>query len=97
MRLFPRTIKHALNVGVVDDVRTNNTKHDTLMQIAHEVRQSLDNEDGQQILTNIWTLRERFEPEVVANENASRSHPVKIVKAAYRARATGASWQMPLQ
>jgi len=81
-------------LGVVDDVRTNNTKHDTLMQIAHEVRQSLDNEDGQQMLANIRTLRAHFEPE--AKEKASRPRPAKVAKGAYRARGDDASWQMTL-
>jgi hypothetical protein len=41
-----KIIPHQL--GVVDDVRTNNTKHDMLMHIAHEVGQMLNDEDGKQ-------------------------------------------------
>ncbi len=66
-----------LGLGVVSDVRTNNTKHDTLMRIAHEVGQLLDNEDGKQILANIRTLRERFEPETLVKERAAKPRLAK--------------------
>ena len=56
---------------------------------------SVQDEDGQRILQNIRVLRERFEPEVVAKEKASRPRPAKVAKGAYRARAVDASWQMP--
>ncbi len=48
-----------------------------LKQIAHEVRQSLDNEDGENILANIRTLRVTFEPEAVAKEDAERARWAK--------------------
>ena len=54
-------------------------------------------EEGQHTFKNIRLLRERFEPEVVAKEKASRPPRAKFVKAVYRARAIDASWQMPLQ
>jgi DNA invertase Pin-like site-specific DNA recombinase len=76
-----KTIPHQL--GVVGDVRTNNTKHDMLMRIAHEVGQMLNNEDGKQILANIRTLRDRFEPEMLAN--ASKSRRAKAASKGYRA------------
>jgi hypothetical protein len=57
----------------------------------------VQDEDGQHILQNIRVLRERFEPDVVAKEKASRPQQAKVGKGAYRARAAGASWQMPLQ
>jgi hypothetical protein len=43
----------------------------------------LQNDDGQRILQNIRVLRERFEPEVVAKERASRPRPAKVAKGAY--------------
>ena len=49
------------------------------------------------ILQNIKVLRERFEPEVVAKEKASRPRRAKVAKGVYRARGDDASWQMPLQ
>jgi hypothetical protein len=48
-------------------------------------------EEGQHVFDNIRTLRNRFEPEVVAKEKASRSRRAKVAKGAYRARATDAS------
>lgn len=66
-----------LLLGVGDDVRTNHAKYDTLKRIVHEVRQSLDNEEGARILANIRTLRETFEPEVVAKEDAQRVRRAK--------------------
>jgi hypothetical protein len=53
-------------------------------------------EEGQHVFHNIRTLRERFEPEVVAKEQALKKKPrrAKVAKGAYRARATDASWQM---
>lgn len=76
----------AILLGVVDDVRTNRTKYDMLKQIAHEVRQSLDNEDGEKILANIRTLRETFEPEVVAKEDAEHARRAKAFARVGRAR-----------
>jgi hypothetical protein len=75
-----------LKLGVVDDVRTYNTKCDLLLRIAQKVRQSLDNEDGKQILANIRTLRGRFEPEVVAKENALKAWRTKAVARAGKAQ-----------
>ena len=67
-------------LGVVDDVLTNKTKYDVLMQIVHEVQRPLDDDDGKRILANIKTLRERFEPKLVAKEKGRRSS--RAVKAA---------------
>jgi hypothetical protein len=57
-----------------------------LKQIAHDVRHSLDNEDGEKILANIKTLREKFEPEIVAKEDAERARRVKAFARVGRAR-----------
>ena len=59
-------IPHQL--GVIDDVRTNNTKHDTMMRLSHEVGQMLSEQEGKQILANIRMLRERFEPEALVKK-----------------------------
>ena len=58
-----------------------------LIRIAHEVGQLLDNEDGKQILANIRTLRERFEPEVVAKEDALKARRTKAAARAGKARS----------
>lgn len=55
----------------------NNAHYARLMRSAHEVRKSLNNEEGKQILANIRTLRERFEPEVLAKEDALKSRWAK--------------------
>jgi hypothetical protein len=64
-------------LGVIDDVRTFNTKYDKVKRVAHEVARSLDNEDGKQILANIRTLRQRFEPEVLAKDEPVKAHRAK--------------------
>jgi site-specific DNA recombinase len=88
-----KTLPYQLGVG--DDVRTNNTKHDTLMRIAHEVAQLLRDEDGKQILANIRTLRERFEPKILAKEDASKPRRAGAATRGYRARGDDASY-LPL-
>jgi site-specific DNA recombinase len=70
-------IPHLL--GDVDDVRTFHTKYDKVIRVAHEVARSLDNEEGQQILANIRTLRQRFEPEVFGKENPLKARSAKAV------------------
>ena len=57
-----------LGLGVIDDVRTNNTQHDTMMRLSHEVGQMLSDQEGKQILANIRMLRERFEPEALVRK-----------------------------
>lgn len=79
-------------LGVDDDFRTLNGKR---AEWAQEVSRELQTEEGEHILQNIKALRQRFEPEVVAKEKASRPRPAKVVKGVYRARAADASWQMP--
>lgn len=79
-------------LGVVDDVRT---LRGNFAKLAKRLLSTFQNEDGKLILHNIRVLRERFEPEVVAKEKASRPRQAKVAKGAYRARATDASWQMP--
>jgi hypothetical protein len=64
--------------GVDDGVRTNHIKYDMLKRIAHDVRQSLDNEDGEKILANIRTLRETFEPETIVRKAMKRDRKVDI-------------------
>jgi site-specific DNA recombinase len=83
----------AILLGVVDDVRT---LRGTFAKLSKRILSALLDEDGQRILKNIRVLRERFEPEVVAKEKASRPRPAKVAKGAYRARGDDASWQMPL-
>jgi hypothetical protein len=41
------------------------------------VARALDNEEGKQILTNIRMLRQTFEPEVVAKEDALKARRAK--------------------
>lgn len=57
-----------------------------MMRIAHEIRQLIDNEDGKQILANIRTLQEQFEPEIVAKEQASKPRRAKAASRGYRGR-----------
>jgi site-specific DNA recombinase len=76
-------------LGVGDDVRTNHTKYDMLRQIAHEVQQSFENEDGEKILANIRTLRKTFEPETVATEEAAHARRAKAVARACGLREGG--------
>jgi hypothetical protein len=66
-------------------------------KLANEITQALKSDEGKEILKNIRTLRERFVPEVVAKEDASRARRAKVAKGAYRARGGSASWQMPPQ
>ena len=82
-----------LHLGVGDDVRTNHTQYDMLKQIAHDVRLSLDNEDGEEILANIRTLRETFEPEVVAKEDAERARRAKADSRGRRGRGAYAPYR----
>ena len=89
-----KTLPYQLGVG--DDVRTNNTKHDMLMGIAHEVGQLLDDDDGKQIRANIRTLREKFEPEVVALEDAKRVRRAKAAARVRRARGAYGPSRWPL-
>jgi DNA invertase Pin-like site-specific DNA recombinase len=79
-------------LGVVDDVRTLRGK---FARLAKRIWLSVQDEDGQRILQNIRVLRDRFEPEVVAKEKASRPRRAKVGKGSYRPRVTDASWQMP--
>jgi len=87
--------RHEDFLGVVDDVRTNDTKRDMVMRIVHEVRQSLSDEDGKEILANIRTLRERFEPETVAKEQALKARRAKAAIRVYRVRGAYASSRLP--
>jgi site-specific DNA recombinase len=81
-----KTTTIPLLLGVDDDVRTKHTKYDMLRQIAHEVKQSLDNEEGERILANIRTLRERFEPDAMAKEDAERARRAKAASRGHRVR-----------
>lgn len=76
-------------VGVDDDVRTLQSKG---AEWAQDISRELQTEDGQRILHNIKLLRQRFEPEVVAKEEASRSRQAKVAKEAYRARGDDATY-----
>jgi hypothetical protein len=55
--------------GVVDDVRILRGK---VARLALKVWRSVQDEDGQRILQNIRVLRQRFEPDVVAKEEAAK-------------------------
>lgn len=57
-----------------------------LMQIAHKVGQLLDDEDGKQVRANIRVLRERFEPEILALQDAERARRAKAAARGHRAR-----------
>jgi hypothetical protein len=66
-------------------------------RLAKKIWRDVQDEDGQHILKNIRVLRERFEPEVVAKEVASKQHPrARVAKGVYRAPGADASWQMLL-
>ncbi len=81
-------------LGVVDDVRTLRGKFARLVK---RIWRSVQDEDGQRILQNIKALRERFEPEVVAKEDALRYRRAKAAARASRARgAYGSSHRLPL-
>lgn len=71
-------------VGVVDDVRTFNTKCDKLLRVMHKVRLLMNNEVGAQILRNIKTLRERFEPETIVKKVQKRRPTYPRAEAALR-------------
>jgi len=80
-------------LGVVQDVRTLRGKFATLAKTIWHYSQT---EEGQHTFKNIRFLRERWEPEAVAKEKASRSR-AKVARGAYRPQATDGSWRMPLQ
>ena len=61
-----------MGLGVVDDVRTFDAKRDNVLRIANEVRRTLDTDEGRQILQNIRSLRDRFEPEALAKDASPR-------------------------
>jgi hypothetical protein len=46
-------------------------------KLANEITQALKSDEGKEILKNIRTLRERFEPEVVAKEECFSRSPGK--------------------
>ena len=48
------------------------------MRIAHEVGHLLYNEDGKQILANIRTLREKFEPGTLGKVRVLKSRLPKV-------------------
>lgn len=80
-------------MGVDDDVRTPTGK---CAEWAQEIVRELKTDDGQRIMQNISCLRQRFEPEVVAKEGASRVRRVKGARSIYRARGDDASFVSPL-
>jgi hypothetical protein len=66
-------------------------------ELVIEITQALNSDEGREILKNIRTLRQRFESEVVAKEDAAKARKAKAATTACKARGAGASWQMPPQ
>ncbi|MCW2114434.1 recombinase family protein [Bradyrhizobium elkanii] len=81
-------------LGVDDDVRT---LHGKGAEWAQEISRELQTEDGQRILHNIRLLRQRFEPEALAKDEASRSRRGKLVRVADRAKSSNVPSQIPPQ
>jgi DNA invertase Pin-like site-specific DNA recombinase len=83
-------------LGVVDDVRTNKTKNDMLVRIAHEVRLSLGAEEGQKTREGIRMLLEKFEPAVVTKNTLRKPRRANGAAGFYRARGAYDSSHSPL-
>jgi hypothetical protein len=92
-----KTSKTPLQLGVGDDVRTFNTKKYIVPKLVMEITQALKSDEGREILKNIRTLRQRFEPEVMAKEDAAKARKARVMTRAYKAQGAGASWKMPPQ
>jgi len=50
-----------------------------------EITEALNSDEGREILKNIRTLRERFEPEVMAKEDAAKARKAQAGIRAYKA------------
>jgi hypothetical protein len=70
--------------GLVDDVRTFNTRCDQVRQIITDVRDALKTEEGELVLRNIRALRRKFEPEVMAERDAEDARRAKAAARFYR-------------
>jgi hypothetical protein len=69
------TIPHLL--GIVDDVRTFNTKCDEVRKLVNDVRRALDDDEGKRILKNIKILREWFDQDVLGKQTVGSSRPAR--------------------
>jgi len=82
-------------LGVVDDVRISRGHFAGLAKTILDYAQT---GEGLRVFHNIKTLRNRFEPEVVAKERAlKKPRRAKASTGVYRALSADASWQMPLR
>lgn len=83
-------------LGANDDVRTKNTRsHRQLWRILKGISTALEKPECEGLRANIRTLRERFEPEVLAQEDAQHARKAKARARAYREQATDGSSQLP--
>lgn len=80
-------------LGVGEDIRA---LHGKRAEWAQGVWRVLQTEDAQHVLRNIKLLRRCFEPEVVAEEEASRSRRATVSKVAYKGRGDDAPLLSPL-
>jgi len=71
----------AILLGVVDDVRTSRCR---FARWAKSISIELQGEEGKEILRNIKTIRQHFEPEVVAKEDAEKARKLKAATRSYR-------------
>jgi hypothetical protein len=97
MRILPKRTCDSANLaillGVGDDVRISRGRFAGLAKTILDYAQT---EEGQHVFHNIRSLRNRFEPEVVAKEHAlKKPRRAKASTEVYKALATDASWQMP--
>jgi hypothetical protein len=75
-----------------EDVRTR-----WLVKILKKIRAALDEPECEGLLDNIRKLRERFEPEALAKEDAVRARRARAASRAYKARGGAAlsQWLPP--
>lgn len=84
-------------LGAVDDVRTRRIgKKSRLWRILKKIKEALDEPECEKLIQNIRKVRERFEPEAVAQEDAERARKAKVVTRAYKRLGGGESFQSPL-
>jgi len=76
-------------LGVDDEVRTLKSED---AEWAQELVRELQTEEGQHVLHNIKSLRQRFEPEMVAKEEVSRARPARAPKSIDRTRGDDAPY-----
>ena len=81
-------------LGVGDDVRT---LRGYCARLAKKIWDDTRDEEGQRILHNIKLLRQHFEPDAVAKEEAPRSRRAVVVQGVYRVPGVDGSWHAPPQ